>query len=240
MSSGGEMRGFVFAVVFIVVFGTLLVSIPAGLQGPNEQPSTVIPVDPSFLTGFSESVNYTATAYSEIATNLYYYDYTFASRNWRSHTDNDTMLTLAEKVGFLGILWFGGLDECTFKTQVGQIDRGTQLDFDEIDEDAEEGIVRYSLTFSDSGESAGGFVVYWNSTKYSSVNDAWDNDEAYLIHGVGFQESATTNIGALIVSLLFLQLPDVPVLINVFLAVPIWACIVFVLWFIIKEMIPFV
>jgi predicted secreted protein len=238
MSSGSEHRGFVFAVIFIVIFGTLLASIPAGLQGPNEQPETVIPIDPSVLTGFEESKNYTATAYTGGPT-LYYYDYDLGSRSWRAATDNDTMLTLAAKVTFLGILWFGGLDTCTFVAPSG-LNRGTQLDFDEIDIDAEDGTVRYSLTFTDSGDSAGKLVVYWNETDYSSVTDAWDADEAYLIHGLGFQESTTTNIGALIVSLLFLQLPDVPVLVNVFIAVPIWACIVFVLWYIIKEMIPFV
>ncbi|MHC4544163.1 MAG: hypothetical protein ACYTDW_06135 [Planctomycetota bacterium] len=236
MSSGGEMRGFVFAVVFIVVFGTLLASIPAGLQGPNEEPDTIIPLDPNILIGFSESVNYTMSAYS--GTVLIVYDYDLGAHSWRSLTDNDTMLFLAAKVLFLGILWFGGLDACEFESPSG-LNRGTQLDFDEIDADAEEGIVRYSLQFTGSGDSAGSFVVYWNETEYSSVSDAWDNDEAYLIHGIGFQASATTNIGALIVSLLFLQLPDVPVLVNILIAVPIWACIIFVIWFIIKEMIPF-
>jgi len=238
MSSGGsEMRGFVFAVVFIVVFGTLLASVPAGLKGPNEDIDTVIPLDPNILAGFSESKNYTMSAYSGVA--LIKYDYDLGAISWRSITDNDTQIILAAKVFFWGILWFGGLDACTFKSPSGT-DRGTQLDFDEIDADAEEGIVRYSLQFTGSGDSAGSFVVYWNETEYSSVSDAWDNDEAYLIHGIGFQASATTNIGALIVSLLFLQLPEVPVLINVFLAVPVWACIVYIIWYLIKEMIPFV
>lgn len=237
-SSGGEMRGFVFSVIFIVIFGTLLASVPAGLQGPNEDVATVIPIDPSLLAGFAESVNYTASAYSG-SPPLYFYDYTFGNRDWRTYTDNETMITLAAKVKFLGLLWFGGLDACTFIAPSG-LNRGTQLDFDEIDTDADEGEVRYSLTLSDSGDSAGGLVIYWNSTEYSNCSLAWGNDDAYLIHGIGFQESATTNIGALIISLLFLQLPDVPVLINVFIAVPVWACIIFVLWYIIKEMIPFV
>lgn len=239
MSSGGEMRGFVFAVVFIVVFGTLLASIPAGLQGPNEDIDTVIPIDPNTLVGFSESVNWTAAAYSG-SPPIYLYDYdAFGSRDWRSYSDNDTMLTLAAKILWAGILWFGGLDACVFEAPSG-VSRGPQLDFDEIDADAEDGIVRYSLQFSESGDSAGSFVVYWNETKYSSVSVAWDADEAYLIHGLGFQETATTNIGALILSLLFLQLPNVPVLVNILIVIPIWACIVFVIWFIIKEMIPFV
>jgi len=237
--SGAEMRGFVFAVIFIVVFATLLSSVPAGLQGQNEQASMVVPVDPSYLVGFSESENYTALAYTYYGYGSYYYDYPMGGYEWRSITDNATFIRLGAKVYFLGLLWFGNIDGCTFKTQDG-LDRGLQLDFDQIDADAEDGIIRYSLTLTESGDSAGALVVYWNATEYSSVSDAWEADEAYLIHGIGFQESATTNIGALIVNLLFLQLPDVPVLINVFLAVPVWACVVFVIWFIIKEMIPFV
>ena len=41
MSSGSEQRGFVFSVVFIIVFSALLSSIPAGLQGSGEDPDTV-------------------------------------------------------------------------------------------------------------------------------------------------------------------------------------------------------
>lgn len=237
MSSAGEMRGFVFAVVFIVVFSTLVSSIPAGLQGPANEPDTVIPIDPNILTGFAETEDIHPDNYT--GGPLYLYDYDdFAGRNWRTFTDDDTFVSLAAKVYFL-IFWFGVLDSCKFESPLG-IDRGTQLDFDEIDADDNNGTVRYSMHFSDSGDTAGSFVIYWNYTAYSSIDDAWDNDEAYLLHGVGFENTATTNIGALIVSLLFLQLPDVPVLVNVFIAVPIWASIIYLLWYIIKEMIPFV
>ena len=77
-------------------------------------------------------------------------------------------------------------------------------------------------------------------TEYEDPEDAWDNDVLILLHGLGIEDTATANIGALIISLLLLQLPEVPTLINIFIAVPIWACIVYVIWYIIKEMIPFV
>ena len=241
MSSGGsEMRGFVFSVVFIIVFSTLLSSIPVGLQGSGEEPDTVVPIDPSTITGFAESHDYYPDNYSVLHTGRYYYDYDeFGGHDWRSVTDNDTFLELGAKDYVFWILWFGQLDDCKFEAPSGQ-DRGTTLTFAEIDADAEDGAVSYSLTFSDSGNTAGSLVIYWNTTAYSSVDDAWDNDEAYLLHGVGFDSGATTNIGALLVSLLFLQLPEVPTLINILLAAPIWACIIFVLWYVIKEMIPFV
>lgn len=240
MSSGSEQRGFVFSVVFIIIFSTLLASVPVGFQGSGEEPDTIIPIDPNLLTGFAATENWTPAAYSWIGGIIpYYYDYDdLGGRDWRSYTDDDTFLSLGAKVYWVWF-WFGVLDFCKFESPSGQ-NLGTQLDFDQIDADAEGGTVRYSMTLTDSGDSAGSLVIYWNETAYSSANDAWDNDELYLLHGVGIDSTATTNVAALLISLLFLQLPDVPVLINIFIAAPIWACIVFVLWYVVKEMIPFV
>ena len=226
------MRGFVFSLIFIVVFSALLVSIPAGLQGTGETPETVIPIDPSLITGFSESANYTAAAY---VGGIYEYD--LNSRQWIAVT-NDIVLFLAAKILIAGILWLGHIDECKFISPSGT-NRGTELALTEITSDATDGAVRYSLEHVSTGDSGGSFVVYWNTTTYATATLAWASDELYLLHGVGFDTSATTNIGALLVSLLLLQLPEVPFLVNIFLAVPIWACIVYVLWFVIKEMIPF-
>jgi hypothetical protein len=237
MSSGGsEMRGFVFSVIFILIFGALLSSVPVGLQGSGEEPDTVIPIDPSMITGFADTEEFFPDNYTG-SPPLYLYDYDdLGGRDWRTYTDDDTFITLGAKVYFW-VFWFGDVDACKFESSSGQ-DRGTQLDFTEIDADAEDYAVRYSLVLEDSGDTAGSLVIYWNGT--ASVNDAWDNGDVYLLHGVGFDATATTNIGALLVSLLFLQLPEVPTLINILLAAPIWACIIFVLWYVIKEMIPFV
>jgi len=38
---------------------------------------------------------------------------------------------------------------------------------------------------------------------------------------------------------LFFQLPDVPFLINLLLATPLWACIIYLIWWFIISMIPF-
>ena len=234
MAEGGEMGGFVFSVIFIIVFSTLLSSIPAGLEGPGASPDTVFPVDPSLLTGFSDTENWTRAAYT-----AYSYEYNdLGGRDWVSIHD-DTELYIFAKVKILGFLWLGAVDQCKFVSAEG-VDRGNTLSFTEIDTDDTDGTHRYDLKYTESGDSAGKLVVWWNTTAYPDINDAWTNNNLQLLHGMGISETATANIGALIVSLLFLQLPDVPVLINMFLAVPIWACIVFVLWFIIKEMIPFV
>ena len=234
MAEGGEMKGFVFSLIFIIVFSTLLSSIPVGLQGTGTDPDTVIPIDPSLVTGFAETNNWTRAVYT-----AYSYEYdAFGGRDWLT-THDDIEITIFAKVKVLGFLWLGALNPCKFISP-DDIDREGALSFAEIDADADEGAVRYDLKFYSSGDSAGKLVVYWNTTTYSDSEDAWTNNGLNLLHGLGIDDTATANIGSLIVSLLTLQLPDVPVLINMFLAVPIWACIVYVLWFLIKEMIPFV
>ena len=237
MAKGGEMRGFVFSIVFIIVFSTLLSSISVGLRGTGGSPDTVIPVDPSLITGFTASENYTGAVFSVLVGSIEWYQYDLGGRSWVIYK-YDTYFLLRAKVLIFGFLWFGQIDDCKFVSSTGE-DRGTELAFTEIESDATNGTIRYTLTFITDGNSAGGFVLYWNTTAYSDPSDAWDADKLYLLHGVGISETATANIGALIISLLLIQLPDVPVLVNMFLAVPIWACIVYVLWYIIKEMIPF-
>ncbi len=229
-----EMRGFVFAVVFIVIFSGLLATIPTGLQGTGSDASNVIPVDPSIVTDFADGENYTKSAFSG---SPLLYEYSLGSKDWRCNY-YATVFTLASKVYFW-FLWLGHTDSVNFVSD-GGTDRGNTLSLAEIDADSDEGTAQYTITHVISGEAAGGFIAYWNTTAWPDIADAWDNDELYLIHGIGFTTTATSDIGSLIVGLLFLQLPEVPVLVNLFLVVPIWASIIYVLWFVIKEMIPFV
>lgn len=228
------MRGFVFSLVFIIVFSTLLSSIPVGLQGTGGDPDMVVPVDPSLLTGFSDSENYTKAAYSAGS-----YEYTLGGYDWVAIHGGSDELTLFRKVKLLGVFWLGQLAPCKFVSSAG-IDRGSVLLLAEIDIDDDEGTHRYDLKYTTNGDSAGKFVIYWNITLYPDINDAWANEALHMVHGMGIEDTATNNIGSLIVGLLFFQLPGVPVLVNVLIAIPIWATIIYVLWFLITSMIPFV
>jgi hypothetical protein len=233
-----EMRGFVFSLIFIIVFSTILSSIPVGFLGTGASPETVIPIDPSLLSGFDETQNYTKSAFTGTVKT---YAYSLGSRDWNCLWVDltDDVFSLTALVYVFGFLWLGQTDPCKFLSPDG-VNRGTTLAVSAIAEDAEDGTVRYSMLFTTTGEDAGSFLVYWNTTQYTDPQDAMDNDALYLLHGIGFSLTATTNIGALLVGLLFLQLPNIPVLVNMFIVVPIWACIVYVLWYVIKEMIPFV
>lgn len=229
-----EYRGFVVAVTFILLFSVIVSAIPSGYQGLDIEPEEITPVNPEILAGFAESEQYVFDNFTE---NLvgYYYQYELGSRYWQmTEFDDLGYFQLYER-----ILWFVfqiRLDACSFISE-DKTDRGTSLSFTEIDSDAIEGQATYSLKVS--GNSAGALIVWYNTTLYDNSSHAWDNEELWFLHGIGFESAATNNVGALVVSLLFLQLPDVPILLGLIIAAPLWASIGYLLWFIIKSMIPF-
>jgi len=231
-----ELRGFVFAVSFIVFFSAFLTTIPADFQGIEQEFDSITPIDPVLLSGFDDYANYSESAFVGWPIPDYEYD-SMGGYNWQAIYASDNHFFLARKVLWFG-LWLGAKLFADFINEEG-INNGQSLSWAEIEADAIDGTHRYNLEL-ENGDSAGGFVVFWNITEYPDPNDAWDNDEFYIVHGLGIGDSATTNIGNLIIGLLFLQIPDVPALVNIFIVVPIWANVIYVLWFLIKEMIPFV
>lgn len=234
MSSGSEQRTFVFAVTFIIIFSTLIASIPVDFQGSGATVETVTPINPNLLSGFAESEEFVKTDFSGVVGLFYVYDLPIGGTTFEcNYYDNE--FSVGAHTLFVG-LWLGGISWINFISDNGT-NHGLEVSFSDLENDAEEGVVRYALQYDDTGNSAGGFVFYWNTTTYSDPSDAWDNNVLYLLHGVGLL--ANTDIASLLISLLFLQLPEVPALVNVLIVVPIWASIIFVLWFIIKEMIPF-
>lgn len=235
MAEGSEMRGFVFCVVYIIMFTALITTIPTGFLGAGGTASDIVAIDPNVLTGFTESENYTPAAYSAIGPATQY-EYILGDNTFINQKLADTF-TLGAKVLYLGILWLGVMDYCIFST--GDTIRGTSINYTNIETDAPDGIVTYDLTFSDAGVSAGSLIIYWNITAYPSFSNAWTAEEVYLLHGIGFAESATNNAGALLIGLLTLSIPDVPVLIQIMVISPLWASIAYIVWFIVKEMIPF-
>lgn len=233
MSSGSEQRTFVFAVTFIIIFSALVGSIPIDLQGKGATADTVIPVNPNLLNDFAASEEFDKSDF--IGTPIpFYYAYLLAPTTFDCRNYGDGKFNVGAHTLFVG-LWLGGMSWVNFISENGT-NYGTSVSFSDIENDAEDGAVRYTLQYEDTGNSAGGFVFYWNTTTYEGPSDAWDNNKLYLLHGIGI--AGNTDIASLLISLLFLQLPEVPTLINLLIVVPIWASIIFVLWFIIKEMIP--
>jgi hypothetical protein len=205
---------------------------PAGLQGEGGTASELLPVDPNLLTDFSATATWDKTDYTN-----HFYAYDLGGYHWLTGDAGD-LITVNRKVLWAGLLWFGAVENALFVLENGT-SRGTSLSMEEIAGDATDGAVRYDLEYSTSGNTAGGFVAYWNTTAYADPEDAWDNNVLYLLHGMGIDTTAAGNIFALLVALLFLQLPDVPVLVNLLIATPIWACIIYLIWYVVKESLPF-
>jgi hypothetical protein len=231
-----EYKGFVFAIMFILFFSALVTMIPTGLYGAGEEPDLVTPVEPILLAGFSVSENWTA---GDLVETNPQYQYSLGGWDWYFYHRATGSIELGSKIYWGGFLHLGQLDSQEFISPSGE-NKGYSITCDDLDEDADNGTVRYDLYSISSGNSFGAMVFYWNTSEYSDSQDAFDNDELYYLHGMGFNEQATNNIGFLLVSLLFFQVPDVPAEINVFLITPTWASIIYILWYIIKEMIPFV
>lgn len=231
-----EQYGFVFAVIFITVFAGLTAMIPVDLQGKGTTtPNIQIPVDPTLVSDFSDSETFTKSDFAGIITQYYVYDgdadtfpYTFECDYVAS------TFVVGAHILWFG-LWLGAIDYCKFVNENGTT--YTSLAFSDIDNDMEDGSIRYNLIFVNTGKDAGSFVFYYNTTTYTDSTDAWDNDELYLIHGYGF--TPNSNIISLLVGILFLQLPDVPAGINLLIATPPWASIIYIIWFVVKESLPF-
>lgn len=236
--ASSEQYGFVFGVTFILIFSVLVSSIPADFQGQGKTGEPVItPIDPSILTDFAESTPFDTTDFTPWLT-LEIYEYTLplvGGLEWICGTDG-TAFDLNAKLYFLGIVWLGQLDPMRFITLNGT-DSSYSITFDEIDAEAVDGTARFDVISGITGDTAGQYIVYWNTTTYTDSEDAWDNDALYFLHGVGF--SAEIDVVNLLLRLLFLQLPDVPLLVNLLIIIPVWASILYILWFLIVSMIPF-
>jgi len=232
--SGGEAKTFVFLLSVIVIFAGLLITMPTDFQGQGDQGTVVTPLDSSLTSSFAEAENWTRTDFVTIIQTTYVYSlggYTFLCE-YSSET-----FSIGAKVLYFGV-WLGQLSYVNFISPTGE-NLGTTISFDDIEDDATEGVVSYTLQFEDSGNSAGSFIVGWNTTLYSDPSDAWDNDVLYLVHGFGFEDTAVINVTSLLIGLLFFQLPDVPFLINLILGTFIWASAIYIIWFIFIKSTPF-
>lgn len=228
-----EMKGFIFSVTFLIVFTGLIATMPTELFGYGGTATTIADVDPSLLTDFSDTENWTKSAYTN-----YFYSYEVGGYNWRAGSSAEPVLILDRKVYWLGLAWLGAVEHCAFFLANGT-SRGTSLTMTEIEGDATDGAVRYNLQFTENSNDAGGFVVYWNSTLYPDPADAWTADKLNLLHGMGIDTTNAVNVVALLLGLLTFQIPDIPVLVNLIVVTPIAVCVIFLIWFIIKESLPF-
>lgn len=227
-----EQSTFIFCITFLVIFGALVATIPAGMQGEEETATALSDIDPSLISGFSESEWFVRANFS-----VYQYEYELAGDTWLALA-NDAEFALAKKIYFFG-LWLGGYEQVEFVSGSG-INRGLELSFTEIEADAENGTETYTLVYEESGASAGSFLVYWDEDSYFNATTAWLDDNLFCVHGFGISSNAVIDIGTLLIAVLLFQLPDTPPIVGILLGTSVWACVGFLLWYIFKESLPFV
>lgn len=228
-----ERASFVFVVSFLIIFTGFLAAMPVDLQGHDESPVALLPIDPALLTDFASTAEFDKTDFSGVTLLTYAYD--LGGYHWlAAFSVATTEFAIERKVLWGGLIWFGAIENTAFFLPNGT-SRGETVDFNQIDADATDGAVRYNLKFTDNGNDAGGFIFYWNTTAYASSLNAWSNNKLYLVHGMGISSASATNIFALLLGLMFFQVPGIPTIVNLFIATFIWVSIAFLFWYVIKE-----
>ena len=234
--ASGEQAGFVFAVTFIVLFAGLTAMIPVDLQGTGSTTEILVPVDPSLISDWTAYEDFTKANMTLLGNNYFIYYNALGGFDWMAgFAITAETFEVGAKI-YWGPFWFGGLDYVQFISAEGT-NYDTSLTLSDIENDAIDGSAKYNIIFSSSGNDAGDFIFYWNTTTYATPALAWASSALVLVHGVGF--SPNTNIVSLLVGILFLQLPDVPFGINLLLASFPWASVIYIIWFIVKESLPF-
>jgi len=83
--------------------------------------------------------------------------------------------------------------------------------------------------------------IYYNTSAYSSMKQAWENHTFWLTQGISFDQVGTSwNAWSLISSLLFFQAPQINPFINLIIALPFWVCIAYLIYRLILLALPFV
>ena len=65
-----EYRGFLFAIIFIIIFAGLLASVPVDLYGQGNNPDIITPIDPALITDFSDTESFQKSNFTD---NIYWY-----------------------------------------------------------------------------------------------------------------------------------------------------------------------
>lgn len=103
------------------------------------------------------------------------------------------------------------------------ISRGYTIHDTDISQDMTNGTAQYTVKCSHFEMMA---WIGYDTAVYSSLTDAWDNDELCFMFAIDWDEKGTgMNAWNLISMLLFFQLPNIHWTINALIAIPMWLMI---------------
>ena len=120
-------------------------------------------------------------------------------------------------------IWFPA-DHWMDWTNSQGVDRGDTLTYDELNADlAGTNQARYRVYCDHTTYYT---YIGFNDTAYSDLEDAWDFGGVTAFFGVQFDDENTGfNAMNLIASILFFQMPEIHIAINLLIAIPIWIAI---------------
>jgi len=243
MAGSVEIRLFIFLVTFLGFFTVLVSMMPAefGAQGQSYRqiltPEYFESVDVAY---FASTKNFTLE--SDKATGEIYgwYYIDFSLGGWDFSIEwmysEGIMLKHVEK---WWIFTTGRHNMDWYEKQRG-LNLGTRLTPEHL------------ATYYDENRKVAEFIARcdhttlnvffaYNTTKYSNIMEAWENEDLGVLFGINF-DKVNTSVSAwdLISRLLFFQAPEVHPAINALIAIPIWAAVSILIFILILKVIPFV
>ncbi len=220
-----EMKTFAFAVSFLLIYSAFLSTVPPGLLTDTYENPILSNLDPQLLVGFDSSVQYNSTTYT-----ANYYSYELGGYEWATW-ESVTSYKLGVKAIVFGI-WIDTAINWFINSEEEY--RGTELTFVIMQEDSTNGTVRYTTS---NRFVTSAVVFYWNTNDYTYAWEAWGNDSLQVVHGIGASAEAPQNALSLVLGMLSFSIPGIPFLLQVLLSSPIYASIMYLIWFLIKEVI---
>ena len=222
-----EMKNFAVVVSVLLIYSALLGTMPAGFMTATYETPELADIDPQLIVGFENYVTMNSTNFTAGGV-----DYDFGGHGWTAQVING-IFSLFYRTQFLIFIPVYTGTTLTFES----FDRGDFLTWETIYTDSEDGLARYTAKCP---QLTSGLVFTWNTTDYTYPWDAWGNGSLIIVHGVGANiANAPLDVLSLLLAMLTYSVADIPPLLQVLLNSPIYASVLFLVWFIIKEVIPF-
>lgn len=234
MGDMSEYKGLITAGTLLACFAILSMAIPVQLYTADDQRILTPPdyfdigdlysyseIDIINMTGTLTSTGYPPGTWRQVQIgggDFGGWDVDFL---YRYGEDPDLKLGVAH----MHTEWFGvvGADHGLEMYNDNGLSRDTTLEVAELEADMVDGTANYR---GECDHLSLYIVVAYNKTLYGSAEEAWDNEGLGVFFGIHFDDMNTGfNAMNLIASILFFQMPEVHIAINLLIAIPIWIAI---------------
>lgn len=239
MADLSEFRGVLVAVSFLSVFGILIAGIPSEFN-ISESSTRILGIPDYFeasqIQSFAETYDFNFTSAGGSTGAIEFGGYYFHQFWLTGGSSNYSYIYRMSK--FWIFYHFEELGEFFHNG----ISLGDTLYQTRLDSDYAEGNVsnlKYTVTFGSTTQMI--MFFSFNTSTYGSPMEAWANDELSCLWAMAFDQLNTSyNAWDLIAMLLFYEVPNVHTVLNIFIKIPIWICIVYLTYSFIKGILPFI